>query len=277
MISLVIIHKCLEAGLLGGMRALIGLPLEHPFDYLKTQQQAHLLQKSLVRIICETYQKMGLRGFYSGVVINGARAIAKQLYRWPLMLALPGLLALVVPSGLSQPELLKALTGLAIASVEVLLLCPLERLKVWLMTAYQQDKNLGNFFRNYQGQWIVELFRGLSFSYQRQAFSWVSFLVSNHQFKLLALAYYGVEELNYVQLMVVALAVGIVNTMATMPFDCVKTHRQMFTATPDASLRSIYRQRGWQGLYVGWQVRLVHYMVNSLFTVPLLDHLEKQW
>jgi hypothetical protein len=42
-------------------------------------------------------------------------------------------------------------------------------------------------------------------------------------------------------------------------------------------MRDLYQSYGIRGLYLGWQVRMIQYMIQSVFTVTLLEKLERAW
>ena len=72
--------------------------------------------------------------------------------------------------------------------------------------------------------------------------------------------------------------VACINTFCVMPFDNIKTQMQRFNL-PEQSFYNAYKftteQRGFGGLWVGWRFRLTHYMFSALFTVDLLEKMER--
>lgn len=348
----------LEAALLGGLRGLARLPLEHPFERVKTAWQADPSLRNWRDVWGSVLRQGGPRALFDGTLPNGVRMTVKEAYRWPLMVALPPLFAHGLPALLAKtprlalppaartdeargdrsPEralsggpgrsatangaqlngacqtnvglqtngacqtneaLAKALAGFAIANLEALIICPLERLKVALMTAGTGAPSSalpGS--RSRAGRRLGppaallaprELFRGLSAVYVRQVVSWVSFLWADAVGKRAARRLGGCDDLSTAQLLAVALGVGMFNTALVMPADCVKTQMQMvktpaFTSIPGQCPRSmravtadIWRQHGPRGFYVGWRVRLLQYLLNAALSVALLDHLERRW
>jgi hypothetical protein len=120
----------LAAGL---MRGLVGFPLEQPFEAIKTQWQADPKHRNEWQIFKHIIEKKGLyRGFYAGSLPNLGRILIKQVYRYPLMIALPPFFEEKLKT--SNLEVTKAVSGLTIALIESFILCPFERLKVFLMT-----------------------------------------------------------------------------------------------------------------------------------------------
>lgn len=278
-----VISKYLEVSFLGALRGLIPLPIEHPFDCLKTLMQANLGAKSAFNMVQEIYQQDGLKGFYAGVIPNGARLMIKQAYRWPMMLAFPNFYDKFLPEETKKeyPSLKKFLTGGTIASFETLIISPFERLKVWIMTSYRDEKTLGNFYQQNRGNLMKELYRGLNASYPKQLVTWISFLVADEKCKALAREYTGEKELSFKTLLSVSFVVGAINAAITLPFGCIKTQMQMHNSVKSNTLMSvttqIYQNNGIKGFYAGWPVKMAQFMLRSVFTVTLFEKLEKKW
>lgn len=278
-----VISRYLEVSFSGALRGLIPLPIEHPFDCMKTRMQANLGAKSAFNMVQEIYQQDGLRGFYAGVLPNGARLMIKHAYRWPMMLAFPDFYDRFLPEETKKkyPSLKKFLTGGTIASFETLIICPLERVQVWLTTTYRDKKTLGNFYQQNRGNIKKELYRGLNASYPKQLVTWISFLVADEKCKALAREYTGEKELSFKTLISVSFVVGTINAAITLPFGCIKTQMQMHNPVKNNTLmsvtRQIYQNSGIKGFYAGWPVKLAQFMVRSLFNVILFEKLEKKW
>lgn len=73
---------------MGILRGIVGLPFQHPFDTIKTNMQAY--QTDLGLTIKRIYENKGVKGFYSGFVVNTVRVVSRQFYRWPLQIGLFG-------------------------------------------------------------------------------------------------------------------------------------------------------------------------------------------
>eukprot|EP01068_Selenidium_serpulae_P005071 Selendium_serpulae@DN3858_c0_g1_i3.p1 len=150
------------------------------------------------------------------------------------------------------------------------------------------------------------LLQGLGAYYLRQNLSWLSFLCCDGYFKHLARVLSDTPDgecLSFPWLMGAAFLVGVVNTTLIMPFDSAKTQLQQFRPPPKptaprrvggygwqqsrrdrttplttrAAVTARYRSHGVRGLYVGFQIRVTHYIVNSVFTVVMLEHLEQKY
>ena len=175
------------------------------------------------------YKSSGISGFYSGSVPNMLRMASKQLYRWPLMMSLPPLYQrLLIPSGKtaspSERVLLKSLSGFTLACLEVLVLCPLERLKVWLMTK-DQGTSLRTHFRG-DTSLMGALYQGAGVLLVKQIVSWVSFLFLDEVGKAALRVQNGKDELSFWDLQLVSVWVALGCTALTYPIDLVKTRVQ---------------------------------------------------
>lgn len=275
--------KYAEASILGAARGLAGLPLEHPLDVVKTQSQASLTEKSSWQVAKKIYGSHGVRGFYSGAIPNSVRLAGKQSYRYPMMLSFPGFFKEHLPVKFQQKytDAVPTATGLTIASFETFFVCPLERLKVFLITKSVKKNQLRQFYQTHKSQLCSELYRGIGAVYGRQISSWVSFLVSDKRVKDWERARTNTSQLSFGSLMKVSFIVGAFNTLANMPFDVAKTNLQKCDYLQNdgllTTLQKIYQTHGIRGLYGGWKPRMVQYMLQSAFTVTLLDRLESSW
>lgn len=272
-------NKYVFASLAGAGRGFLGLVIEHPLDTIKTRRQADPMN-STAKITKMIYQEGGIRGFYSGALPNGIRLIGKQTYRWPMMVALPLFFREALPPSIQKeyPSSVKISTGLTIASFETFLICPLERLKVHFMTSEQKGKKIRRFFADHTGNLSQELGRGLNAVYAKQTTIWVTFLVADEKFKNWERKRIRSEELPLFSLLKVSCFVGSTMTAVNMPFDVVKTNLQKQNHLANEgvfnTIRKIYQMNGIRGLYAGWQVRMIQYMIQSTLTVTFLERLE---
>jgi len=78
---------------------------------------------------------------------NLGRILIKKVYRYPLMITLPPFFEEKL--GTSNLQMTKACSGFGIAIIESFILCPFERIKVYLMTLNSQQKK-GSF------SWVSE-------------------------------------------------------------------------------------------------------------------------
>ena len=261
-------------GAVGGAAA---LPFEHPLDCLKTNMQALPNNHSALAMTKQIYRTNGLAGFYRGYVPNTLRVVLKQIYRWPMMLFIP--LGLDSLNLFKRSEMNKMVTALVIAHFECFIITPLERIKVWLMTSFKGKGGVLYFFTKNKRTLGSQLLAGLRPVYAKQMVSWVTFLVADDYFRTKAHKYFKTDSpLDFWILLIISIIIGIINTLCIMPFDCVKTHHQKNTTTGKRKLfktmHEIYKTHGLSGLYNGWKVRLLQYIVHASFTVTILERLE---
>ncbi|CAF4382879.1 unnamed protein product [Rotaria sp. Silwood2] len=277
--------QLLISALVGASRTLGGLPFEHPLDTIRTRWQANpTYSHNALLVARELYKSKGFLGFYSGAIPNTTRRAIKQTYRWPMMLFFPSFYRnYVLPDRIQQqyPRLPKILTGMSIANFEILVINPLERLKVWLMTSPTRISVLEFFRRCADGRDIArELYRGISAAFYRQNISWVTFLYTDELTKTKLREYRQSENLTHFDLFAAGMIVGLVNTGAMMPFDYVKTQKQKFFQN-NQSMMDIFKKtlktEGIGRFYVGWKVYLVQYAIVAILTVNVLEKLEQRF
>lgn len=76
-----------------------------------------------------------IRGLYAGALPNITRLITRNTYKYPLIVGLPEIQRNKMPGLVREnPALAKLITGTSVALLESLITCPLDRLKVHLMT-----------------------------------------------------------------------------------------------------------------------------------------------
>ncbi|MBY0529617.1 MAG: MC/SLC25 family protein [Rhabdochlamydiaceae bacterium] len=270
----------IQASLLGAGQGMMALALEHPLDVVKTTSQADPEIRSSWEVARKIYMREGLLGFYKGAIPNGARLALKQSYRYPMMLFFPKLYEEIIPAEVQKaiPDAEPTATAVSLATIETWISCPFERGKVYLMTS--QEKNpLRQFFILNKGRLQKELFRGITAVYARQLSSWGSFLIANNRLKTWERNRTQSEKLSFFSLLWISFVIGAINTCVDMPFDTAKTHLQKRTAPLNETLRStlkkVYLAHGVKGLYAGWRPRMIQYMLQAVYTVSLLEHLEQ--
>jgi hypothetical protein len=275
--------QLLISAIVGVSRTIGGLPIEHPLDTIRTRWQANpTASSSSLAVAREIYTSKGLLGFYSGALPNTTRRAVKQVYRWPMMLLLPNFYREHVLSQYIQqkyPRLPKMLTGLSIANFEIVVINPLERLKVWLMTSPNRIGIL-EFFKQSKNNIIGELYRGISAAFWRQNVSWITFLYMDELTKTKLRQYKQTNHLTHFDLFIAGMIVGFVNTAAIMPFDYVKTQKQKFFQD-NKSMMDIFKitlkNDGISRFYIGWKIYLVQYAIVAILTVNILDKLEQKF
>lgn len=258
---------------IGAVRAMALMPIEHPLDYVKTQIQSKFYMGPAIPFVREHVKQYGFMKLYTGFLPNTFRASIKQAYRLPLMVAFPNLYRRVI----SRENIIQTLTGISIAVLESYFMCPLERLKIWLMTS--PKSTIMNFY--YQLDHFKELFKGVNALLVRQTLSWVTFLGLTSLFKEATITYKG--KVDYYDLLFIGAAVGVLNTLIIMPADFIKTHQQKFKDVGGKNLFTVLKlltnnENSLKGkfriVYCGWKVRMLNYIINAVFTVNLVDYLE---
>jgi hypothetical protein len=261
----------LFSAFVGVLRGMMSLVLEHPLDVIRIRWQL-AARENLKSIIGGILIHKGVRGFYSGALPHVMRLIIKQAYRYPLMLILPVCYGALRGRGV----LTSLLTGLTLAFMEILLITPLERLKVWLITSHQRTQNLRCFFTLNEGALLKELYRGLSAMAPRQILTWVVFMVTHDWLVAFAKMYVGKPVLTLTILAYISLIEGTIHSAVVLPFDCIKTHMQQGKAR-EATLKAtgahIYARDGIKGFYAGWWPTLIKYIIHALLTSTSLEGL----
>ncbi|MDP3935793.1 MAG: MC/SLC25 family protein [Alphaproteobacteria bacterium] len=263
------------AALVGALRGAASLIVEHPLDVIKTYGQAYPDRRNLLCVAKEVHNLKGWFGFYSGAIPNVMRVMLKQAYRYPLMIALP----VVFGTFTSSVACISIATGLSIAMLEVWVITPMERVKVWLMTYQKSSGGIKALFKALRRDAIHSLYKGLKITAVRQVASWVTFLVVHDQLMDWVKANNGnVLNMSLMMLLGISLIEGSINTVVVQPLDCIKTNQQKIKALSHDNmmsvLRHIYTGYGIRGFYVGWEVRMVQYVMNSGIMVVVLEGLK---
>lgn len=252
----------LQSSLWGIVRGGLSFAMEHPLDVIKTYWQANPHIMSWRVLAHEIYRQKGWRGFYAGWVANTLRVMLKHAYRTPLMLFCHYLVMLL------WREEAPIIVGVTIAFLEIGIVQPLERIKVWIMTSPYATRSLRRFIEEKQHK---TLYQGFSASWPKQVVSWVVFLWVDN---ILRHYWQSHPDLPGNPLVVIPLLVGVANTLAILPLDAIKTHMQRYHADARLSwwqtLQMISRQFGWRGFYVGFGPRLLQYSIQALWTMPIL-------
>lgn len=266
----------LHASLLGAVRAAVLMPIEQPLDYIKTQIQSSFYRGSPIKFTRSHIAQYGYLKLYTGFMPNLFRASIKQSYRLPLMIYVPNLYRRYI----IDEHKIQILTGISIAVLESYLLCPLERIKVWLMTA--PEPGFKNFYFYITG--IQDLYSGAVAMLLRQTLSWVTFLGLTSLFKESVIKSKG--SIDFYDSIYIGLMVGLLNTTIIMPVDFIKTHKQKFRELGNKNLSQTiaYLTRGEAlmcykvlTVFCGWRVRAFHYFINAAATVSLVDRLERMY
>jgi hypothetical protein len=201
----------------------------------------------------------------------------KQMYRFPAMRFLP-------KTYLRWFSELKAyaLTGLSIGALETLIVCPLERLKVWKMTVSPGTK-LRDFFA--QGLNLRLLYRGIEPTLLRQSSNWTTMLTTDFYLRRKVLLQNDGAPLTRVQSLTLGMCVGLCMTVTVLPFDYLKTRAQDFKSKDAVSFVTMTRmllntQKTLLGkitmFYAGWGPRTVQFTINAVLTLGILEYLKRR-
>ena len=79
----------IASSILGMVRTMVALPIQHPFDVVKVNWQANPHLKNELAVIRMIKREKGLKGIYSGYMTNFSKHMFKSIYRYPLMSTLP--------------------------------------------------------------------------------------------------------------------------------------------------------------------------------------------
>jgi hypothetical protein len=107
------------------------------------------------------------------------RVASKQAYRWPLQISLLGFYNNLFEKKISRTTA-GIFSGMTMAAIEVGIICPFERIKVWLMTAHLKSKGIRSFFSTFP---IKSLFDGFTPVFLKQLISWVTFIGASEYLK----------------------------------------------------------------------------------------------
>lgn len=175
----------------------------------------------------------------------------------------------------------QTVTGFSISFCELVIICPFERIKVWLMTTKSQgDARVTNYYnKNFS---IRDLYTGFVSLLLRQGLSWSSFLASTEVTKNMMKQYRGTDHLSSLDIFYVSIPVSIINTAFIMPIDCVKTFYQQYESLTDRNsfirtIRNMVNTYGIKGLYLGWSARLIQYTIQSVFTLIVIEELQREY
>jgi hypothetical protein len=215
---------------MGVLRGVVGFPLEQPLESIKTQWQAKPGHKNELTIAREIYQGKGfIKGFFSGSLPNLARVMFKNVYRYPLMIGLPNFYETHLPESVRKNKKTQKLcTGVSIAVIEGMLLCPFERLKTYFMTVHASTGQKETFrsYYNQSGNLLADLYRGVGSLIARQTIAWVYFLQADLFIKQKIRQWKQIPENESISsryLFPASALVAVVSTLVIMPFDNLKT------------------------------------------------------
>lgn len=224
------------------------------------------------------FQEKGFfRGFYAGALPNFTRCVLRNAMRYPLYTQLPLKFAQTLPEQLrSKPHFQKLATSFTIAALEALILTPIERTKTYRMTQ-KTHVSYYQFYHKIRANFWVEIYRGLTPIFLKNAFTLTVLLQSDHFVKLKLRQKFGIKKEEQIPLKLLlpgSLLVALVNSAIVMPFEVVKTQleKERSAVSIRRSFDSIYQSgRGTQALFTGFRLRLLLTLSNATLTAILLE------
>lgn len=260
---------------LGVTRSVSGFPIEHPLDVFKTKAQARA-SLSFFPIISQVIKESGLKGMYVGAVPSLSREVIKHSYRWPLTAWVHQVYESILPKSMGNRDFTsKILTSISIAGVETFVVTPVERLKVWKITA-DKSNSYHTFHRDLLSQQgIKALFWGLEAVFLKQISSWTTFMAANHFYKMRAREIDPANQYPITRMLLINESIALTVSAVVLPFDNLKTQMQKFQATEKQKITQtalkILRQSGVKGFYAGFLFRFVQYSLDAALSGTILD------
>lgn len=277
-------RKFIKSSYVGVSLVIFTFTSNHPFDYLKTIKQANLSNSLTNRaLVSNIYNLNGIKGFYTGGRANFLRAVLKESYRNPLRGFLKSFYSEKIPKSIQikYPEIRNVTTGVSMAGFDTFILCPLERIKVWVMTATNKPQ-LTSYFHQNQNL-LRDLFKGLKVSFVKSAASWTSYLVFEEDIrKFVMKSDTNNDEITISKQVLIGFLAGVANSILTLPFDTIKTQMQKYDSNSEKQLifstfRNIVTAHGVKGLYAGWLFRLPSYIIVAIITSHNIQKIDKIW
>jgi hypothetical protein len=183
-------------------------------------------------------------------------------------------------------DLINSVTGVSMATIDVVILGPFERLKVWLMTKKHAEKSLFLFINQASNKYdlLKNLFRGLKVSYVRSMTSWTCYLVAEDKIRKLVEQTNGCKEnkkISLIETIFIGTLGGSINSLVTLPFDAVKTHLQKSDSFKSQkiflTMKELFGNHGLKGLYAGWQFRVPAYVIVGIISSGNMQKIDKIW
>jgi len=213
---------------------------------------------------------------------NYTRTAIKNLYRYPLVMLCQSVFDRLFPGMEKDAKtlaLVKGLTALCVANIESIIVCPLERIKVFFMTRIEFKGGYYQYFKANSSVLFRELFRGLWIHMLRQNVSWVVWLETDAWTKMYIRRKYNIDPykqtIPFGLMLPLALVSSVINVLAVMPFDMVKTNLQKEKPERVVKLIKTYATiHNVKYFFVGWRLRFLQYFIQNIFTMNMLETME---
>ena len=289
------LDKIFQSIILGAPRTVLTFGIGHPFDFIKTFMQASPVSVSSFSVAQQVYQNRGVAGFYAGGTMNFSRSLLKEAYRTPLR----GYLKKAYSDMLGERNtaaLNGGLISVTMMCADNIIILPLERLKVLLMTSRQKEGEIKRFFFNRATKEPIlkDLFRGFVVSMTRSGIAWGSYLIPEAVIR--EKVYASRANIPFIntdaepgttiqEKFLIGGLSGLINGLCTLPFDTLKTNVQKEGFIEKATLKNMYnigaqriKDNGvWRGLYPAFSVRLFHYAIVGVITADLMRRVDGIW
>ena len=276
----------LKSSLAGGALGFFTFIIAHPIEVIKVRVQSNAMkyrggEHKILKTAIDTYKQGEFLKFYSGSLPNLIKQVSRNLYRWPLILYFPVFYGRFI----QNKKLVKAFSAVSLANIECLIISPLERVKTVLISK-DGNANRGSiigFFKDRNNRKLLELYRGVNPFILRQNTTWFTFIFFDHLTKEYLIERNKkkgiIRELNNKEINIVSLVVAIANTALVLPFDYVKTNFQkekFINSGVFSFMKTQVKENGFFILYTGWQMKILHFLLQSVLFVHLHHRLEKK-
>lgn len=253
------IVSLLSGGIAGGVEAFA----TYPFEFAKTRVQLRSTKDSIqprnpFAVVHAVYKHEGLRALYKGCGALAAGSVAKDAVRF--------LSFDTVKNAFKDPEtgtlspgrsMLAGMSAGVIASI--LAVTPTERVKTALIDDARHSKSYKSTIdcvkTILRTDGLTGLYRGFAGTTLKQA-SATSFRMGSYNIIKDFEEHRGIQQNTLVNFANGAVA-GIITTLATQPFDCIKTRSQSKEVTTTVmAVKQIWEDGGLKGFWRGTVMRL---------------------
>lgn len=262
----------------GFSRSILEVAVELPFDGMITRMQAY--NTTSIQTFNNILKKKEITRFYQGAVPKFMSSLARNTYVWPLLTAMPKLYGGLLPEVCEEKYsfVKKVLTAMTIAGADAFIVTPFERWKVMMMTRSHEERSIYKTLKSSSNGLIFELFRGVNTVYQGSLYSWLIYLVSDHELRKYAKRKDPEGKLTFTSLLMVSGTLSIIDAGVWLPFQMVKTQFQKDNPfPPQNTLKTMFylaRTKGVSSLYTGWRLELPRTMIMTLFNTYFYNQLD---
>lgn len=263
----VVISSCIAL-----KRVALGVPFEHPIEYINTRIQAnpHL---TYIAIVNQTL-KTGISGFYSGFLVNFIRASFKTACLNPLQGFFK---SYYKPRYQNSYNLL---TALSMAIIDTFLIGPLERIRTFQMTRESKQKSIGT---------LSNFYIGIRAVFTKHIVGWTSMLVLEENLRkdfsekgrLPAIARHYDQKGFFANFFYIAIVGGVANLIITQPFYNLVVQLQKYNPIKEkrviSAAHSIWKLYGVKGFYAGTRIAFFKNVINMGLSSWLIQETEKIW